>query len=37
MKTRLCVYCLFEYLRKEAFKQKMETGKIRKRAKELGG
>ena len=37
MNTRICVYCLVEYLRKQAFSQRMEYAKIRKRAIALGG
>jgi len=31
MRTKLCVYCLYVYLRKEAFVQRMCYAKIQKR------
>lgn len=37
MRPRICIYCLIEYLRGQAFNQRMEYAKIRKRALELGG
>jgi len=35
MKPRVCVFCLYEYLRKEAFVQRMSYAKIQKRVAEM--